>query len=293
MFYLTGLLLSSGVDIIYRRELVTVNAVRLNSIKNLGYKQLKVNVFFILMITSISASALTDALVMKKVGLSASVLGILILCLIIQTALVYFIKLIQYLISKSPSDFPLAKGLEGYTKLMESAATSNTEVVATLLQNEIDVNAIDSQGATALMFAAEAGCFDIVKLLINKDSKQNLKSETGFTAYQYAYGYESPSHKRTVSLFKNYLQVLGVTKNYAWISFFLVTLPMVTHLDFQVMLSNFAAVFSQALVSFAAGVLIAAIGYGVRWIVKKSSIDWQTIMNVGGLIAITIDVLTA
>ena len=77
---------------------------------------------------------------------------------------------------------------EGRTALMYAAQNGHTEVVEKLLkQKNINVNAQDNEDISALMYAAMNEHEDIVNLLINKGkADKTLTSKKGFMAYDYA-----------------------------------------------------------------------------------------------------------
>ena len=56
------------------------------------------------------------------------------------------------------------------------------ELVKLLLAKGADVNAVDDQGNTALMLAANAGEFQIVASLIDAGANVNAKNKEGLTA---------------------------------------------------------------------------------------------------------------
>jgi len=60
------------------------------------------------------------------------------------------------------------------------------ELVKLLLAKGADVNAVDNQGNTALMLAANAGEFQIVDSLINGGANVNARNKEGRTALRLA-----------------------------------------------------------------------------------------------------------
>lgn len=62
----------------------------------------------------------------------------------------------------------------------------HTKVVAMLLKNGADINALNKDGRTPLSFAASLGHADIVKLLIRKGANTHLKDKDGLTAADWA-----------------------------------------------------------------------------------------------------------
>jgi ankyrin repeat protein len=106
---------------------------------------------------------------------------------------------------KAPSDLPLNIAAEGATDLMRAAIGGDISSAAILTDSgNCDVNAVDAQGATALMFAAEKGLVDMVNLLLEKRADKGLKSASGFSAFQYADAYESDRHSRTAIMLKKW-----------------------------------------------------------------------------------------
>ncbi|MGC9057946.1 MAG: ankyrin repeat domain-containing protein, partial [Candidatus Micrarchaeia archaeon] len=83
--------------------------------------------------------------------------------------------------------------------LMYAARDGRTEIVKSLLEKDIDVNAKDKWGWTALMYAARDGRTEIVKLLLEKGADVNAKDILGLTALRYA---AENGHKDVVELLK-------------------------------------------------------------------------------------------
>lgn len=113
------------------------------------------------------------------------------------------IEKIWNMFSKPPSEAPLNLEASEVTELMRAAASGDVEATVRLISRGNDVNKTDSQGATALMFAAENGRFAIVELLLNSGASKELKSHAGYSAKQYSDGYESERHTMTSTLLKN------------------------------------------------------------------------------------------
>lgn len=71
--------------------------------------------------------------------------------------------------------------------LIQAAKTGNIIHVQALLAKGVDANAKDSEGTTGLMFAAQKGYTEIVRILLNNDANVNLASRRfGLTALMLA-----------------------------------------------------------------------------------------------------------
>jgi Ankyrin repeat. len=57
--------------------------------------------------------------------------------------------------------------------LIQAAKTGNIIHVQALLAKNVNANAKDSEGTTALMFAAQKGYTEIVRILLNNDANVN------------------------------------------------------------------------------------------------------------------------
>ncbi|NDH10052.1 MAG: ankyrin repeat domain-containing protein, partial [Gammaproteobacteria bacterium] len=79
-----------------------------------------------------------------------------------------------------------AKNSHGITALMFAARVEHVAVVRDLLASGADVNAKDSHGSTALMHAASAEHVEVVRLLIEKGANVNAQTAHGWTALMYA-----------------------------------------------------------------------------------------------------------
>ena len=99
---------------------------------------------------------------------------------------------------------------EGKTALMYAAKNGHTEVVKRLLKaRDINVNAQDNEDVSALMFAVMNEHEDVVNLLVNKGkADKTLTSKKGFTAYDYALNAYS-----TALEFKNILEQEGPSED--------------------------------------------------------------------------------
>lgn len=71
---------------------------------------------------------------------------------------------------------------DGETALMEAADSRNAEAVRVLIANGANVNAADEDGETALMIAADEGNVEAVRLLIEAGANLNARDEDGETA---------------------------------------------------------------------------------------------------------------
>ena len=64
--------------------------------------------------------------------------------------------------------------------MMAAAQEGRGRIISMLLQHGADVNARDTGGYTALMFATEAVQFDIVQLLLENDADPDLRANDGW-----------------------------------------------------------------------------------------------------------------
>jgi hypothetical protein len=77
----------------------------------------------------------------------------------------------------------LASPKVGVTRLMRVAGAPNTSELADMVADtSLDLNAVDSSGWTALMYAAQAGSPEAVAILLKGRAKAELKSLEGETA---------------------------------------------------------------------------------------------------------------
>lgn len=95
---------------------------------------------------------------------------------IIFQLIVYFLLLIS---------FP-AKADNISLDLIRSAASGDTETMQNLIAKGADIDALDEQHWTALMWAAKGGHTDTVKAILAEGGNINIKNLGGFTALMYA-----------------------------------------------------------------------------------------------------------
>jgi ankyrin repeat protein len=69
---------------------------------------------------------------------------------------------------------------------IQAAECGNLEQVENCLSQEVEVNAIDNDGLTALMWAAENGHLSVVQYLIEHRAEVNAKTNYGWTALMWA-----------------------------------------------------------------------------------------------------------
>jgi ankyrin repeat protein len=72
------------------------------------------------------------------------------------------------------------------TPLMAAAVKNNKELVALLLKNKANPDAIDKNGSTALHFSVIFNFEEIIKLLIASKANTTIKDNRGNTALDYA-----------------------------------------------------------------------------------------------------------
>lgn len=72
------------------------------------------------------------------------------------------------------------------TALMAATVKSNTHVVKQLINQQAQLDLVDKQGKTALIYAVELGFNDIAKLLIEAGANKMIKDAFNNTAQDYA-----------------------------------------------------------------------------------------------------------
>lgn len=72
------------------------------------------------------------------------------------------------------------------TPLMAAVVKGNVEIVSELLNKKVDINSIDKNGTSALLYATMFKNYDIVKLLIKANADPYLKDNRGNSAIDYA-----------------------------------------------------------------------------------------------------------
>jgi ankyrin repeat protein/formylglycine-generating enzyme required for sulfatase activity len=73
-------------------------------------------------------------------------------------------------------------------QLFNAATTNDVETVKVLLNKGVNINAKDTNGATALIKAASRGYADMTRLLLDKGAEINVKADDGWTALMGAAG---------------------------------------------------------------------------------------------------------
>lgn len=72
------------------------------------------------------------------------------------------------------------------TPLMAAVVKGNIEIVNALLDKKADVNSIDSNGTSALLYATIFKNYEIVRILIKANANPDLKDNRGNSAIDYA-----------------------------------------------------------------------------------------------------------
>ena len=70
---------------------------------------------------------------------------------------------------------------DGITALMWASARGYTDVVRFLLENGANVNVKANDGLTALIWASDNGCVEVVRLLLENGANVNAKKDDGQT----------------------------------------------------------------------------------------------------------------
>jgi ankyrin repeat protein len=78
---------------------------------------------------------------------------------------------------------------------MEAARNRNVEAVKALLTADPDLDAVDWEGYTVLMFAAVSGQRDIVDILLIHGADVNVRNKVGSSALMMASGYPNVQKK--------------------------------------------------------------------------------------------------
>lgn len=74
------------------------------------------------------------------------------------------------------------QGTEKYTDIFEASKNGNLALVKTLISKDININAFDENGSTALQLASGNGHLDIVKYLVENGVDVKVKDNQGKTA---------------------------------------------------------------------------------------------------------------
>lgn len=82
------------------------------------------------------------------------------------------------------------QGLDNWTPLHFAVASDNSEIVALLLQNQADIEALSSFNRTPIHIAALKGSFDSMKLLIEHKVNLNSQDRELYTALHFAAEYD-------------------------------------------------------------------------------------------------------
>ncbi|TQE06835.1 hypothetical protein C1H46_007552 [Malus baccata] len=78
------------------------------------------------------------------------------------------------------------KDVHGWTALHKACFKGKIEVIRTLLEKGVDMDAKDEDGYTALHCAAESGHVDMIKMLLKKGVDAETQTNKGVTALQIA-----------------------------------------------------------------------------------------------------------
>ncbi|MGD8716992.1 MAG: ankyrin repeat domain-containing protein [Desulfobacterales bacterium] len=96
--------------------------------------------------------------------------------------------LVNFLLSYG-ADVNEKSDVRNRTAIMEAARNRKVETVKALLTADPDVDAVDWEGYTVLMFAAVSGQSDIVDVLLTHGADVNVKNKVGSSALTMASGY--------------------------------------------------------------------------------------------------------
>ena len=86
-------------------------------------------------------------------------------------------------------------GVRSRTAIMEAARNRKVDAVKALLTADPDLDAVDWEGYTVLMFAAVSGQSDIVDVLLTHGADVNVKNKVGSSALMMASGYPNVLRK--------------------------------------------------------------------------------------------------
>jgi ankyrin repeat protein len=89
----------------------------------------------------------------------------------------------------------------GRTLLMV-AATTNAATVQTLLSHKVEINSRDSAGNTALIEAAQFGCVECIRLLLNAGAEPNVQNNEGNTPLILALDHSYPRVEAVAALLR-------------------------------------------------------------------------------------------
>jgi hypothetical protein len=125
-------------------------------------------------------------------GLAQGIPLVILILLIVHLDFVYLFR--------DPEDINFDS--DNKTDLMKAAVEGDLDKINFLVSLGEDVNAQDSQGATALIFAAVKGHEAAVDLLLTHGAKKSLRPNSGFPPYKYPGVYDTPSHERITKKLK-------------------------------------------------------------------------------------------
>lgn len=102
------------------------------------------------------------------------------------------IELLNYLLSHG-ADVNAKSDVQNRTPLMEAVRNRKIQAVKVLLAANPDLDAVDWEGYTVLMFAAVSGQREIVDVLLANGADVNVKNKVGSSALKMASGYPNVS----------------------------------------------------------------------------------------------------
>ena len=97
-------------------------------------------------------------------------------------------ELVNFLLSYG-ADVNEKSDVRNRTAIMEAARNRKVETVKALLTADPDIDAVDWEGYTVLMFAAVSGQSDIVDVLLSHGADVSVKNKVGSSALTMASGY--------------------------------------------------------------------------------------------------------